>query len=230
MFPLYDESAPSLKPPFVTLALIFINVLVFAVVLLSGNFEDIVFRYGTIPSQIFEGKAILTLLTAIFLHGGIVHLAGNMWFLWIFGDNVEHNMGLVRFIIFYLLVGVIASLAHVFTAPSEYLDIPTIGASGAISGLLGGYVALFPRNRIKAFILLLFRPIFFYVPAYIYVGVWFFYQLLYINTPTMIAYVAHIGGFIAGMALVPIFRRRVVEKDYYKPPEVIKKDFKEEGI
>ncbi len=208
MFPLYDKSAPRLKPPYVTLALIFINVLVFIFVFFSGNFEEIIFQYGTIPSQILEGERLFTLFTSIFLHAGILHLVGNMWFLWIFGDNIEYNLGKIKFLIFYLAVGIFASLFHVFGAPAAQAGIPAIGASGAISGVLGSYVILYPKNRIRAFIIIFFHPILFWVPAYLYVGAWFFYQLAYIGQPTSIAYLAHIGGFISGIILILLLRRK----------------------
>lgn len=231
MIPLYDEAAPALKPPYLTLVLILINVLIFAFVFLSTDFENIILKYGAIPSQVFQGKGFLTLLTSMFLHGGIIHLLGNMWFLWLFGDNVEYNLGPVRFIIFYLGAGLIAALIHVLAAPSEHLNIPMVGASGAISGLLGGYVTLFPRNKIRVFILLLFRPLLFSLPAALYVGIWFFYQLLYIGAPTSIAYAAHIGGFVGGIILILLLKRGLVRKDYSEifEKEKIKRPLGEEN-
>jgi len=214
MLPLYDESATSLKPPYFTLALILVNVLIFGMIYLSGNFDDIIFKYGTIPNQILNGENLFTLLTSMFLHAGIFHLVGNMWFLWLFGDNLEWNLGPKRFIIFYLIVGIIASLCHIFAAPPEYSNIPAIGASGAISGLLGGYLVLFPHNRIRAFMMVWFRPYFFYVPAYLYIGIWFLYQLFYIGIPVSVAYMAHIGGFIGGIILILPLRRKIIRKDY----------------
>ena len=150
----------------------------------------------------------------MFIHGGILHLIGNMWFLWIFGDNVEDNLGPGRFLLFYLAVGIIAGIFHVFSVSSAHWNVPVVGASGAISGVLGGYVVLFPKHRIKAFMLFLFRPYFFFVPAYIYVAIWFLYQLLYIGIPTAVAYTAHIGGFIGGMILILLLRRKIIRKDY----------------
>ena len=105
MFPLYDESALKLKPPYVTLFLIFINVSISVFIFLEGNLEEVIFKYGTTPSQILEGRALFTPFTSLFIHAGFIHLIGNMWFLWLFGDNVEHNLGKIRFFIFYLLVG-----------------------------------------------------------------------------------------------------------------------------
>jgi len=209
MFPLHDESAKHRKKPYFTIILIAINVLIFIFTFFSADFEnEIIWEYGAIPDQILEGKSLLTLITSMFLHGGVMHLVGNMWFLWVFGDNIEHHLGKIKYIIFYFLTGIIAALIHIYTIPAEYMNIPTIGASGAISGILGGYAILFPKNRIRAFIWFYFRPIFFYVPAFIYVGIWFLYQLLYLGTPTMIAYMAHIGGFISGIILIKLFKKR----------------------
>lgn len=215
MLPLYDESAPSLRPPYITLGLIFVNVLIFGVTFLNSDFEAVILKYGMTPNQLLKGEGLLTLLTSMFLHGGILHLIANMWFLWLFGDNVEHNLGAIRFIIFYLMAGIIASIIHIYAAPLEQLNLPVIGASGAISGLLGGYLVLFPKNRIRALMMIYFRPFLFYVPAYFYVGVWFLYQLIGIGSPTTIAYMAHIGGFIGGIILILFFGRKITRKDYY---------------
>lgn len=211
MFPLYDQSARTQKPPCLTIFLIVVNVLIFLVTFFSPDFDKIVQEYGAIPNQILKGENLSTLLTSTFLHAGFLHLIGNVWFLWIFGDNVEHNLGKIKFIIFYLLVGVLASIVHVFAAPAEHMDIPTVGASGAISGLLGGYVVLFPQNKIRAFMMVFFRPILFDVPAFIYISIWFLYQLLYIGAPTSIAYMAHIGGFIMGAILILLLRKKLIK-------------------
>lgn len=215
MIPLYDESAPHLRPPYLTLALILINILIFAFAFSSGDFERIIENYGTIPSKVLGGEDLFTLFTSIFLHANIFHLIANMWFLWLFGDNVEHNLGKIRFLIFYLAAGIFASLFYVFGAPPEQANIPAVGASGAISGLLGGYLILYPKNRIRAFIMIFFQPVFFWVPAYLYIGIWFLYQLLYIGTPTSIAFLAHIGGFTAGIILILFLKRKIRRKNYY---------------
>jgi membrane associated rhomboid family serine protease len=144
----------------------------------------------------------LTLLTSMFMHGGIMHIAGNMWFLWIFGDNIEQDMGRVRYLLFYLLSGLFASLAHVLlNASGPSAQIPSLGASGAISGVMGAYLVLHPHRRVTV---LLFRIIT-QVPGYVAVGIWFGFQIL--NSMVQgegvsgVAYGAHIGGFIAGAAL-----------------------------
>ena len=154
----------------------------------------------------------LTLLTSMFMHGGLLHIIGNMWFLWIFGKNIEDACGRVRFVLFYILCGALATLAHVFIGSSSV--VPTIGASGAISGVLGAYILLFPHARIYSLI-----PIgyFFWaeeVPAWIFLGVWIGLQWLSglsaLQNPASagVAWFAHIGGFAAGMALIYLFRRR----------------------
>jgi len=210
MFPLHDESAKHRKKPYLTIVLIAINVLIFILTFFSADFDtEIIWEYGAIPNQISEGKSLLTLITSMFLHGGIMHLIGNMWFLWVFGDNIEHRLGKIKYVLFYFLTGIIASLTHVYTVSADLMHIPTIGASGAISGIIGGYAILFPKNRIRAFMwFLVFGPIFFYLPAFLYIGIWFFYQIIYVGTITPIAYMAHIGGFVSGIILIKLFKKR----------------------
>ncbi len=162
----------------------------------------------------------LTLLTAMFMHGGIAHLLGNMWFLWIFGDNIEHDMGRVRYLIFYLLCGILAAIAHIVmnrAGPSAL--IPCLGASGAISGVMGAYLVLHPNRRVTV---LLFRIIT-QVPGFVAVGIWFLFQLisglsLLGGSDSGVAYGAHIGGFIAGAALAkPFMLGRADEPSYGNP-------------
>ncbi|MEO6070649.1 MAG: rhomboid family intramembrane serine protease [Chitinophagaceae bacterium] len=156
----------------------------------------------------------LTLITSLFMHGGVAHIAGNMLYLWIFGDNLENVMGHRKYFIFYLLCGVLASLAHVFTSVYRGQNgmIPSLGASGAISGVLGGYLLLFPTRRVRIWILLGSVG----VPAFLVVGLWFLFQLvsglglLGGEDVSGIAYAAHIGGFIAGFILVKMFTNKVV--------------------
>ena len=214
MFPLYDESFPSRKLPYITIFLILLNVFIFIFTYLSPNFEEMVFEYGAVPKRILEGEGVLTLISSMFLHGGFLHLIGNMWFLWLFGDNVEQNLGKIKFLIFYLLCGILAGFFHIFLVSVEESMLPVIGASGAISGVLGGYLILYPKNKIRAFFMLYFRPIIFSVPAYFYIGIWFLYQFLSVGVPSPVAYFAHIGGFIAGMILVLFLRRKIIRKSY----------------
>lgn len=155
----------------------------------------------------------LTLIFSMFMHGGIAHIAGNMLFLWIFGDNLEHTLGHIRYAIFYLICGIIASLAHVITTamlatdPSSLL-IPSLGASGAISGVLGGYLVLHPKRRVTVIMFRFLTD----VPAYVAIGIWFAFQLISGlgllgggSQTGGVAYAAHIGGFIAGVVLVKLF-------------------------
>jgi membrane associated rhomboid family serine protease len=149
----------------------------------------------------------------MFMHGGIAHIAGNMLFLWIFGDNVEHRLGHLRYLIFYLLTGVLASLAHVvttvmFATAQASLLIPSLGASGAISGVLGGYIVLYPHRRVTVFMFRFLTD----VPAYVAIGIWFAFQLISGlgilgggSQQGGVAYAAHVGGFVAGLALVKVF-------------------------
>lgn len=142
----------------------------------------------------------LTLLTAIFMHGSVMHLAGNMWFLWIFGDNVEDDMGHARYLVFYLATGVIASLVFVFANMSGDASLtPSLGASGAISGVLGAYLVLHPQRRVSV----IFLRVMVDVPGYVAVGIWFLFQVIsgLFDTSGGVAYSAHVGGFVAGMIL-----------------------------
>ena len=179
---------------------------------------------GTIPGHRKTPISVyLTLLTSMFMHGGIMHLLGNMWFLWIFGDNVEDDLGRVRYILFYLLCGLLASLTHVLvSAGGDSADIPSLGASGAISGVMGAYLLLHPHRRVMV---LLFRFVT-QVPGYVAVGIWFAFQLisgfgLLGGMNTGVAYGAHIGGFVAGAALAFPFmlgRPRTRDVGYVQKP------------
>ncbi len=223
MLPLQDDN-PTERPPIVTIAIIAVCTLVFAYqfTLPGKPGEAFAFQYGAIPAVIFSHAALphdivsipatLTLITSMFLHGGWMHLLGNMLYLWIFGNNIEEAMGHLKFAVFYVLCGILAALSHALTEPSS--QIPMVGASGAISAILGAYVLLYPRARV----LVLIPPPFFgttYVPAVVVLGVWFLGQL-YSGGVSLgahgggIAFFAHIGGFVAGMALVGIFKHRDV--------------------
>jgi membrane associated rhomboid family serine protease len=221
VIPLHDDN-PTERTPIVTVTFIAACVLVFLyqASLPREPGEMFVFQYGAIPSLLF-GKASLpdeavaippavTLLTSMFLHGGWMHVIGNMLYLWIFGNNIEDVMGHVRFIVFYFLCGILAALSHAATDPAS--QIPMVGASGAISGVLGAYALLFPRARVLVLIPLGFFSRMMYVPAGIVLGLWFALQLLSggmsIGVPGGgVAFFAHIGGFVAGMALIGLFKR-----------------------
>ena len=223
MFPISDDN-PSHIRPYLTWALIGLSVLVFLwqTSLGTQEGEQAIYRLGMIPARLFGIKdlrpelatvpAWATIITSMFMHGGWMHLGGNMLFLWIFGDNVEDSMGHVRFAAFYLLCGAAAALTQgVLNTGSE---IPMVGASGAISGVLGAYLLLHPWATVRV---LLFIGIIFWiahVPAMFVLGFWFIGQLVNAalapaNVPG-VAFWAHVGGFVAGMALIPLFKDRYV--------------------
>ncbi|HEU4684275.1 MAG TPA: rhomboid family intramembrane serine protease [Nitrospira sp.] len=224
MIPLHDDN-PTEITPIVTVGIILVCALVFLyqASLPAEPGELFVFQYGAIPAVVF-GHAELpvvavppyaTLLTSMFLHGGWMHLIGNMLYLWIFGNNIEDVMGHARFVLFYLLCGVLAALSHAVIDPSS--TIPMVGASGAISGVLGAYILLFPRAHVLVLI-----PAFgtARVPAGIVLGMWFATQLLSggmtVGTQGAgVAFFAHIGGFVAGMVLIGFFKRP--EVPYFAP-------------
>ncbi len=205
-FPYKDEN-PSSKFPFVTVTLIVLNVAIFVWSLF--DFENIITQYGFTPMQF----SFLTILTSMFLHGGIDHILGNMWYLWLFGDNVEDRFGRVKYSIFYLAAGIFAGLVHYLSGP--FSAIPAIGASGAISGVLGAYVAVFPRVKVKAI-----GPFYqtFEAPALLFIGLWFVLQLVFGGISLLggegsgIAFFAHIGGFIFGWMIGKVYNKRLWEK------------------
>jgi membrane associated rhomboid family serine protease len=228
MFPIQD-SVPSRSVPVVTRALILINVVVFFFEL-SLSRESIIqlfYLFGVVPARFTDPEwaasigfpigSYWSLLTHQFLHGGWLHIVANMWTLWIFGDNVEDRMGPLRFIIFYLVCGVLAALTQVLVTPDA--TIPSVGASGAIAGVLGAYLLFFPTARLIVLIPILFFPFFFELPAVIFLVLWFLIQLFsgtaMLASPQQvggIAFWAHIGGFIAGMLLCRFFVRRPVRR------------------
>jgi membrane associated rhomboid family serine protease len=242
IFPLYDDNSDRTTTPIVNYALIAINVLVFVFLQQLGTNEKFTYAFSTVPQEIWSGHDVitpnrvviqpvtgqrflmpglqptpfsvyLTLITSMFMHGGIAHIFGNMLFLWIFGDNVEDSMGHLRYLIFYLICGVLSSLAHVYTSVAFATDassllIPSLGASGAISGVLGGYILLYPTKRVTVILFRFLTD----VPAYVAIGVWFAFQLISGlgmlgggSQQGGVAYAAHVGGFIAGLALIKIF-------------------------
>src|ERR1041385_289401 len=242
VFPLYDDNSDRTLTPIVNYILIATNILVFIFLQQLGTNDKFTYAFSTVPQEIVSGRDVrtpdrvvqqpvggqevlvpglqptpfsvyLTLLISMFMHGGIAHIAGNMLFLWIFGDNVEDRMGHIRYLIFYLVCGVLASLAHVFTTAMFATDassmlIPSLGASGAISGVLGGYILLYPRRRVTV---ILFRFLT-EVPSYVAIGIWFAFQLISGigilgggSQQGGVAYAAHVGGFVAGLVLVKVF-------------------------
>ena len=241
VFPLYDDNTDRTTFPYVNYAIIALNILVFVVLQRLGTDIDFTYSFSTVPGEIMSGHDIqtdaqiveyagqtiripglgytpfvyLTLFTSMFMHGGIAHIAGNMLFLWIFGDNIEDRLGHVRYVIFYLLCGVIASLAHVFVTAAfagtaDDMLVPSLGASGAISGVLGGYILLHPARRVTVILFRFLTD----VPAWVAIGIWFGFQLIsglgILGSGSErggVAYGAHIGGFLAGLVLIKFFDR-----------------------
>lgn len=236
VFPISDDNTGRTRTPYVTYTLIALNVLVFVLLQGMGTNDRFTYAFSTVPQEIRTGEDIardvpvelgdqrgtiplqptpggvyLTLLISMFMHGGLMHLLGNMLFLWIFGDNVEDDLSHVRFTAFYLVTGVAASLAHVwFTfALGDNPFIPSLGASGAISGVMGGYLVLHPHRRVRVIMLRMLTE----VPGYVAVGLWFVLQLVSAfgviglgpQAGGGVAFMAHIGGFIAGVVLVKLF-------------------------
>jgi membrane associated rhomboid family serine protease len=222
MMPLKDN-IPSRKFPVVTVALIVVNsVIFFLEVMMGQRATAITNTFGVVPQRLTSAwlnpMQLLTLFTSMYLHGGWAHLIGNMLYLWIFGDNVEESMGRLRFFIFYTLSGLIAVLIQVMSAPN--LEQPIIGASGAIAGVLGAYLLLFPGARVQTLVPSFYFYRLVWLPAIIVLGGWFLLQLLQgiasINVSMQtggVAWWAHIGGFAAGMVLQFVFRR----SDYESP-------------
>ena len=236
MFPIGDDNSDRTITPYVNYAFIGLNLLVFLALQQLGSNEHFTYAFTLVPKEITTGRDIVAsipildqagravgeiqnysapfgvyfnVISSMFMHGSIMHIAGNMLFLWIFGDNLENLLGHIRYAVFYLLCGVAAAIGQILMGPDSL--IPMLGASGAISGVLGGYVLLFPQRQVWAVIFNFLTT----VPAFVAIGIWILYQLIsgYMTDPSTggVAYAAHIGGFIAGAALVHLFalgRRR----------------------
>ena len=217
MIPLRD-TIPCQYPPLMTWAIIAVNVLVFVAELLlpADSLEAFFYHFGLVPARFthpdWAASAGLPLgnywpfLTSMFLHGGWLHIIGNMWAFWIFGDNIEDRMGPFRFLLFYVLCGIAAGIVHVWTNPDS--TVPTVGASGAIAGVLGAYFILYPRAEVVTLLPIPFLPLFFNLPAFVYLLGWFLIQFLSgvgaLAEPEQVggvAYWAHVGGFVTGVAL-----------------------------
>ena len=232
MFPLKDEN-PTELTPVITYIFIAMNVAIWVLVQQGGageGFLQSLCTFGAIPAditgglqtgQVLElapdaacqigGLGWMTIVTSMFMHGGWMHLLGNMWFLWVFGNNIEDSMGHVRYILFYLLCGIAASIAHIATDPGS--AIPTVGASGAISGVMGAYLVLYPRVRVMTLFFLVIYVRVIPLPAWVLLAQWFVMQLLS-GAGTLggaegggVAFWAHIGGFVAGVALIKLFQK-----------------------
>ena len=228
MIPLKDD-VQARDVPVITWTIIFLNTLVFFFEVTSPPefVERLAYEFGMVPARIgADPSSYWTLVTCMFLHGGWLHFIGNMWTLYIFGDNVEDRMGPARFLVFYLLCGIGASLVHYWADPTSQL--PTIGASGAIAGLLGAYFVMFPAAQVITLVPVLFLPLFFKLPAYVFLGVWFLSQVVSGTLSIAggqqlggVAWWAHVGGFVAGIFLRPLFAkpqkeiRRVYPDEYW---------------
>ncbi len=230
IFPIGDEQVKGGYKPFMAYLLIVINVLVFLfqASLPRQQQQGFVMTYGMVPTEIAHGVDYYTLLTNMFLHGGWMHLIGNMLFLWVFADNIEAVIGKVRFLLFYFGGGIVASLAHL--AFNVHSTVPAIGASGAISAVLGAYLVMFPASKVKVWVLYLFRS--FYIPAIYFLGIWAVQQFVngFISIvpdsayTSGIAWFAHIGGFVFGVTTGFIIRRRV-ENTYFPANRHSPRDF-----
>jgi membrane associated rhomboid family serine protease len=232
MFPLRDEN-PTELIPLVTFLIILVNVGVWLFVQGAGAgplFLSSLCEYGAIPGEVTGaipagtdvalgpgascrtgGLRLGSLLTSMFMHGGWMHLIGNMWFLWVFGNNIEDSMGHIRYVIFYLLTGVLAAAAHIVTDPSG--AIPTVGASGAISGVMGAYMVLYPKVRVQTLIFLVIYIRVLPLPAWALLAYWFFIQVAGGSAALGgggggVAFWAHVGGFVAGVVLIKLFEKR----------------------
>jgi membrane associated rhomboid family serine protease len=214
--PLKDDN-PTSTFPLITLGLILANGLVFyhQISLDTVESQNFIFKWGAIPYQIHHGEVLrefpeiplpLTIFSSMFLHGGFLHLFGNMLYLWIFGNNIEDTLGHLRFLLFYLVCGLVAGLAQVFSNPES--TVPMIGASGAVAGVLGAYLLLFPGARILTLFFIFIFIKFVRLPALVVLGFWFFIQLLGVwgGSISNVAFFAHVGGFMAGLILVKIFQ------------------------
>lgn len=228
MFPLGDDNSDRVITPYVNYIFIGINILVFILLQGLGGNDAFSYAFSLVPKEITTGIDITSpqvinaggqsaqiphfaaplgvyfnFLSSMFMHGDIMHILGNMLFLWVFGDNIENLIGHIRYAVFYIVCGIAAALAQVIVGPDSI--IPMLGASGAISGILGGYMLLFPTRKVRALIFNIFTT----VPAYVALGLWIGYQIVvgYLTPSDTggVAYAAHIGGFIAGVALIKLF-------------------------
>jgi membrane associated rhomboid family serine protease len=224
MIPLRDDQ-PRTSTPYLTYALIVVNVVIFffEAALPLSDLNGLIFQLGVVPSHftaVITGSsrvgpvaALVPLLTSMFLHGSWMHVIGNMWFLWIFGDNIEDYLGHLKYLAFYLVSGIIAALAQIALTPHSH--VPTVGASGAIAGVLGAYFLLYPKARVFTW----FPPVFFFhISAWIMLGYWFIIQFLSGTATSItaanssqggIAFWAHVGGFLAGAVMIKLLPRRV---------------------
>lgn len=216
MFPLKD-SVPSVRFPFVNWAIIILNVFIFVKMLQMPGIEEnaFIFKYGLVPKKLFVDNAMfgftdryLPILSSMFMHGGFMHIIGNMYFLFIFGDNVEDRLGHVRYLFIYLMFGVAAALSQIIMFPDSV--VPMVGASGAVAGVMGAYLVFYPRAKVKTLLIIIIFITIVEIPAFIFLLLWFFFQ--FINGTGggtgNVAWWAHIGGFIAGLGYAVYFLKK----------------------
>ena len=206
VFPLGDATRKPTRFPAVTVTLIAINVAVFIAELSGG--ESFIAHWSVVPADIVAGHHWITILTAMFMHGGWLHIAGNMLFLWAFGPEIEDAMGPGRYLGFYLLGGLVASAAQVAADPTS--TVPNLGASGAIAAVMGAFIVTYPRDRIRSVLLIVIFFSVTYIPAVLLIGVWFLLQFFNLGAVTQhagggVAYAAHVGGFIFGCVTARLF-------------------------
>ncbi|MGH7492356.1 MAG: rhomboid family intramembrane serine protease [bacterium] len=221
MIPLKDDN-PRVTFPLINTLLIVVNVAVFLheMFLPEVEMEQFIQSYGAIPLHVSQGMHYSGLFTSMFLHGGVLHILGNMLYLFIFGDNIEGSMGSIRYLVFYVLCGIGAAISHILIDPGS--EVPMVGASGAISGVLGAYMLTYPKARVLVLLPILFYVSTFRVPAVVVLGLWFLNQLIsgFFSTGNDqnlgggIAWFAHIGGFVLGILLVKFFAKKQRDADW----------------
>jgi rhomboid family protein len=235
MIPIRDDQ-PRFSTPYVTYFLVALNVVVFLMELSvgaqsRGALNSLIFEFGVIPGQVLDSLqggpqlspvgAVVPIFTSMFLHGSWLHIIGNMWVLWIFGDNIEDHVGHFLYLVFYLVCGFAAAVTHILLNPGS--NVPTVGASGAIAGILGAYFLLYPKARVLTIVPLIVFFTFWWLPAWIVLGYWFLVQFLS-GTATSVAYSsstsggiafwAHVGGFVAGIILIKVLPERAHRQRY----------------
>jgi rhomboid family protein len=229
MFPLKDDQ-PRYSTPFINYFIIGLNIAIFLFEFSIGTqnqqqLNGLIYEFGVVPARVTQAFSnfghidlavtFLPIFTSMFLHGGWLHVIGNMWFLWIFGDNIEDYLGHFAYLAFYLICGFAAAVAHILLNPGS--NIPTVGASGAIAGVMGAYLLLYPRAKVLTLVFLIVFITFWWIPAWVFLGFWFILQF-FSGAATSIAYTsqssggiafwAHVGGFLAGLILIKVFPQR----------------------
>jgi membrane associated rhomboid family serine protease len=229
MFPIRDDQ-PSYSTPWVNYFIIGLNVLVYVFFELPIQFQGgrafdiLIGQFGLIPQHLTQAltgspqysvpATLLTIVTSMFLHGDLFHIVGNLWFLWIFGDNIEDYLGHFSYLVFYLLCGIAAALTDIAMDPAS--RVPTIGASGAIAGVMGAYILLYPRARVLTLVVLIVFFTFWWIPAWVFLGYWFLIQFVATSMVASaghhqtggVAFAAHVGGFVTGLILIKVFPQR----------------------